>query len=114
MTIILLNYTYFILNWSNCFYHVCGTWCIWAWNAVKLFIKIELHIAHFEIMASDFQISRHDSILDNKGREPLPGPKSIKLVVLTADFDGLSVFIITLGYLEQSLVFSVGLTNISL
>lgn len=51
-------------------------------------------------MASDFQISWHDSILDYKGREPLPGPKGIKLVVLAADFDGLSVFIITLGYLE--------------
>jgi cytochrome c oxidase assembly factor CtaG len=65
-------------------------------------------------MAFDFDISRHVSILNNEGREPLAGPESVEFVVLATNFNNLVVFIIALSYLEQGLIFSIMLANICL
>ena len=68
-------YTYFVFNFTNWFDDLGGGGCVRAVNAIKFFVKVELHISHLEVMAPDLQITRENSIIDSESWLPLTGPK---------------------------------------
>lgn len=85
---------------------------IWARNTIKTFIQIKLHVPHFKVMASDFHVTGQHAVLKSESCQPFTWPKGIQFVVLTADFNHLVSFVVSLSYLIKSFILSVRFVDI--
>lgn len=87
---------------------------ILAWDAIELFIKIELHVSLLEVVALDLDISRKHSALDCECSQPLARPKCVQFVVLGANLNCLIFLAVALSHLKQGSAFLEILFNVLL
>jgi len=68
--------TYFVFHFLHSFQNFFSARGVFTGNILELFIKVELHISHFEIMTSYFKTSSQLSIFKNPDTDPFSTPES--------------------------------------
>jgi len=102
-----------VLSFLNGLHNLLGTAQVLNHYTVEFLVKVELHVAHLEVVASDLERPREKALrwLHCPDAQPLTSPVGVQLVVLTADLY-LLIPLTRLGHLEESLAFAVAIVYV--
>ena len=100
----LLNrlYTYLVFNFLDGCEYILGTVHVLHVYAVESLVQIELHVTHFKVVSSDFQVTGKNSVVDSPSALPFSCPEGIKFDIHAAQFYELVTLIVSLCYTIQN------------